>query len=169
MIQQIINDNKGINGQIFYLRNAGGKVSCYCYIKTFAKNNWAIVSSSLTTWEILDDSKNKYRKIIDKIMVHFYPYLTKKGVDRYNKKKKEISKKMDRLVTLAKKGTLASRRQAAQTVRFLDAGDDKNAVQKLFSDIAPRFKERNGGYTRVLKLGPRRGDSTPMAIIEFVE
>ena len=55
--------------------------------KTFAKNNWAIVSSSLTTWEVLDDSKNKYRKIFDEIMGHFYPYLTKKGVDRYNKKK----------------------------------------------------------------------------------
>jgi len=64
--------------------------------KIFSKNNWAIVSSSLTTWEILDDSKNKYRKIIYEIMVHFYPYLTKKGVDRYNKKKKEISKKIDK-------------------------------------------------------------------------
>jgi len=63
--------------------------------KTFAKNNWAIVSSSLTTLEVLDDSKNKYRKIFDEIMGHFYPYLTKKGVDRYNKKKKEISKKID--------------------------------------------------------------------------
>ncbi len=63
--------------------------------KIFAKNNWAIVSSSLTTWEVLDDSKNKYRKIFDEIMGHFYPYLTKKGVDRYNKKNKEISKKID--------------------------------------------------------------------------
>ncbi|MDC1396395.1 TetR/AcrR family transcriptional regulator [Flavobacteriaceae bacterium] len=63
--------------------------------KTFAKNNLAIVSSSLTTWEVLDDSKNKYRKIFDEIMGHFYPYLTKKGIDRYNKKKKEISKKID--------------------------------------------------------------------------
>ena len=64
--------------------------------KIFAKNYWAIVSSSLTTWEVLDDSKNKYRKIFDEIMGHFYPYLTKKGVDRYNKKKKEISKKIDK-------------------------------------------------------------------------
>ncbi len=64
--------------------------------KIFAKNNWAIVSSSLTTWEVLDDSKNKYSKIFDEIMGHFYPYLTKKGVDRYNKKKKEISKKIDK-------------------------------------------------------------------------
>ena len=64
--------------------------------KIFAKNNWAIVSSSLTTWEVLDDSKNKYRKIFDEIMGHFYPYLTKKGVERYNKKKKEISKKIDK-------------------------------------------------------------------------
>jgi len=63
--------------------------------KIFAKNNWAIVSSSLTTWEVLDDSKNKYHKILDEIMGHFYPYLTKKGVDRYNKKKREVSKKID--------------------------------------------------------------------------
>lgn len=63
--------------------------------KTFAKNNWAIISSSLTTWEILDDFKNKYHKILDEIMGHFYPYLTKKGLDRYKTKQKELSKKID--------------------------------------------------------------------------
>ena len=64
--------------------------------KIFAKNNWAIVSSSLTTWEVLDDSKNKYHKILDEIMGHFYPYLTKKGLERYKTRKKEISKKIDK-------------------------------------------------------------------------
>jgi len=63
--------------------------------KTFAKNNWAIISSSLTTWEVLDDFKNKYHKILDEIMGHFFPYLTKKGLDRYKTKQKELSKKID--------------------------------------------------------------------------
>ena len=63
--------------------------------KTFAKNNWAIISSSLTTWEVLDDFKNKYHKILDEIMGHFYPYLTKKGLDRYITKHKDLSKKID--------------------------------------------------------------------------
>ena len=63
--------------------------------KTFAKNNWAIISSSLTTWEVLDDFKNKYHKILDEIMGHFYPYLTKKGLERYKTKQKELSKKID--------------------------------------------------------------------------
>ena len=84
-------------------------------------------------------------------------------------KAKELQRLADKMVTLGKKGTLAARKQAAQTVRFLEASEDQNALQKLFSDIAPRFKERNGGYTRIYKMGPRRGDSTPMAIIEFVE
>ena len=72
------------------------------------------------------------------------------------------------MITLGKKNTLASRRQAAQTVRFLDTNEDKNALQKLFDDIAPRYAERQGGYTRIYKVGPRRGDATEMAIIELV-
>jgi hypothetical protein len=63
--------------------------------RIFARNNWAIISSSLTTWEVLDDSQNMYHKIYDEIMGHFYPYLTKKGLNRYKTKKKEISKKID--------------------------------------------------------------------------
>ena len=64
--------------------------------RTFARNNWAIISSSLTTWEVLDDSKDRYHKILDEIMGHFYPYLTNKGLERYKSKQKEISKKIDK-------------------------------------------------------------------------
>lgn len=93
-------------------------------------------------------------------------------------KAKELQKLADKMVTLGKKGTLAARRQAAQLIRFEKAVEvneegevvkEQYAIQKLFSEIAPKFAERNGGYTRVLKTGPRRGDSAPMAIIAFVE
>ena len=84
-------------------------------------------------------------------------------------KAKELQKLADRMVTLGKKNTLASRQQAAKLIRFEVTEEGQYAIQKLFSDIAPKFAERNGGYTRVLKTGPRRGDAAPMAIIEFVE
>ena len=85
-------------------------------------------------------------------------------------KAKELTRLADKMVTLGKKGTLAARKQAGATVRYETANTEtgQNAVQKLFEDIAPRYAERNGGYTRVLKLGPRRGDGAEMAIIEFV-
>lgn len=83
-------------------------------------------------------------------------------------KAKELQKLADKMVTLGKKGTLAARRQAARLVRFEKAEDGQFAIQKLFSEIAPKYQERNGGYTRVLKLAPRRGDAASMAIIEWV-
>jgi large subunit ribosomal protein L17 len=85
-------------------------------------------------------------------------------------KAKELQKLADRMVTLGKAGDLSSRVRAAKLVRFEYTGEDKNqyAIQKLFSEIAPKYKDRKGGYTRVLKTGPRRGDNAPMAIIEFV-
>jgi large subunit ribosomal protein L17 len=86
-------------------------------------------------------------------------------------KAKELTRLADKMITLGKKGTLAARRQAAQTIRPETADDQsgQTALQKLFDDLAPRFSERPGGYTRVLKVGPRRGDGAEMAIIEFVE
>lgn len=100
-------------------------------------------------------------------------------------KAKELRKLADRMVTLGKRGDLHARRQAAQIVRFENvitseevAGKKgkteevvktQNALQKLFEVIAPSYKDRNGGYTRIYKLGPRRGDAAPMAIIEFVK
>lgn len=83
-------------------------------------------------------------------------------------KAKELKRLADKMVTLGKKGSLAARRQAAELIRFETDEQGQYAIQKLFSEIAPRYTERNGGYTRVLKLGPRRGDAAEMAIIEFV-
>ncbi len=84
-------------------------------------------------------------------------------------KARELKRLADKMVTLGKAGTLHARRQAAQLVRFEKAEDGKFAIQKLFDEIAPKFASRNGGYTRVIKTGFRRGDAAPMAIIEWVE
>lgn len=78
-------------------------------------------------------------------------------------KAKELRRVADKLVTLGKRGDLHARRQALQVVRNTDI------VRKLFNDIAPRFAERNGGYTRVLRLGYRPGDAAAMAVIELVD
>ena len=84
-------------------------------------------------------------------------------------KAKDLQKVADKMVTLAKKNTLASRRQAAQLVRFEKDADNNYAIQKLFNEIGPRFATRNGGYTRVIKTGFRRGDAAGLAVVQFVE
>ena len=68
----------------------------------------------------------------------------------------------ERLITKAKKGDLHNRRQVLSTIR------DKGVVHTLFTEIAPHFAERPGGYTRITKIGPRKGDNAPMAVIELV-
>jgi len=78
-------------------------------------------------------------------------------------KAKELRSFADKMITLGKKGTLHARRQAFSFLR------DDDAVAKLFDTLADRYKERAGGYTRVLKTGFRYGDSAPMAIIELVD
>jgi large subunit ribosomal protein L17 len=86
-------------------------------------------------------------------------------------KAKELRSIADKMITLAKRGDLHARRKVAQYVRReqLEGEDSQDAIQKLFSDIAPRFQERNGGYTRIVKLGARRGDAAPMVMIELVQ
>jgi large subunit ribosomal protein L17 len=69
----------------------------------------------------------------------------------------------EKLITTAKEGSIASRRRALAVV------EDRDIIHKLFSDIAPRFADRNGGYTRIIKLAPRKGDAAPMVLIEIVE
>jgi large subunit ribosomal protein L17 len=78
-------------------------------------------------------------------------------------KAKEMAPIMDKLVTLAKKGDLAARRSALSTVR------NEDAVRKLFAVMGERYKDRNGGYTRVLKAGFRQGDNAPIAVLELVD
>lgn len=89
-------------------------------------------------------------------------------------KAKEVRRLAEKMITLAKRGDLHARRQVASFVRKerVDAHDEdnkQNAIQKLFDDIAPRYSERQGGYTRILKLGPRQGDAAPMVYLELVE
>lgn len=83
---------------------------------------------------------------------------------------KELRSVVEKMITLGKRGDLHARRQAATFVRneVADEESGQDAVQKLFSDIATRYEERQGGYTRIMKLGPRRGDGAPMVIIELV-
>ncbi len=78
-------------------------------------------------------------------------------------KAKEVRRVTERLITMAKKGGLANRRLAYRTVR------DRAILGKLFDEIGPRYSERPGGYTRILKLGYRRGDNAALSLIELVE
>jgi len=78
-------------------------------------------------------------------------------------KAKAVKPEVEKLITLARRGDLHARRQALAAL-----GQDKFAVYKLFEEIAPRYAERPGGYTRILKLGPRQSDATEMALIELV-
>ncbi|WP_243292411.1 50S ribosomal protein L17 [Bacillus sp. FJAT-47783] len=81
---------------------------------------------------------------------------------------KELRSVVEKMITLGKRGDLHARRQASAYIRNEEASEGQDAVQKLFADIAPRYQERQGGYTRIMKLGPRRGDGAPMVIIELV-
>ncbi|RID83426.1 50S ribosomal protein L17 [Peribacillus asahii] len=83
---------------------------------------------------------------------------------------KELRSVVEKMITLGKRGDLHARRQAAAFIRneVADAEKGQDAVQKLFADIAPRYEERQGGYTRILKMGPRRGDGAPVVVIELV-
>lgn len=89
---------------------------------------------------------------------------------------KEVRSTAEKMITLGKRGDLHARRQAVAFVRneiasVREEGEEivvESALQKLFNDIAPRYADRNGGYTRILKTEPRRGDAAPMVILELV-
>ena len=78
-------------------------------------------------------------------------------------KAKAVRPIAEKIVTLGREGTIHARRQVLAYIR------SQEVTHKLFSEVAPRFKDRPGGYTRIVKLGPRQGDSAPMAYLEFVD
>ena len=78
-------------------------------------------------------------------------------------KAKAVKPELEQLITLAKRGDLHARRQALSAL-----GQDKFTVHKLFEEVAPRYAERPGGYTRILKLGPRQSDATEMVFLELI-
>lgn len=88
--------------------------------------------------------------------------LLEERIQTTDTKAKAVRPLVEQMITLGKRGDLHARRQAAA---FLGRPE---AVEKLFDSIAPRYMERNGGYTRIIKVGPRRGDAAPISIIELV-
>lgn len=109
--------------------------------------------------------KAMLRNVVTELIVHERVVVTA-GIA------KDVKNLAEKMVTKAKAGDLHNRRLAAAVVRnnvFVDADEKVSALDKLFAEIGPRYKERNGGYTRVLKMVPRRGDNAEMALVEFVK
>ena len=107
--------------------------------------------------------KSMIRNVVSELIVHGRVQVGEKVAH-------QVSRQADRLVTLAKAGDLHSRRLAAAIVREgIKNADGVTALDVLFNEIGPRYKDRNGGYTRVIKLVARRGDNAPMALLEFVK
>lgn len=96
------------------------------------------------------------RNLVTALLVH-------EQIRTTDAKAKELRRWGDRMVTLGKKDSVHARRLAYATL------GSRKLVQRLFDEVAPRFADRNGGYTRVLKLGPRRGDAAPVSIVEWTE
>ena len=99
------------------------------------------------------------KALLKSILTSFFKY---GRIETTAAKAKEIRSLADKLITLAKRGDLSARRMAIARLA------DEAVVRKLFDEIAGKYAERNGGYTRILKMGPRRGDAAPMVIIELV-
>ncbi len=90
-------------------------------------------------------------------------YLFENGqIETTDTRAKEVRDLADKMITLGKKNTLAAKRQALSFITKEDV------VKKLFDEIAPKYADRNGGYTRIIKTGPRRGDAAEMAIIQLI-
>jgi large subunit ribosomal protein L17 len=89
--------------------------------------------------------------------------ITHERIKTSQAKAKAVKPEVERLITLAKRGDHHARRQALKSL-----GQDKFTVHKLFEEVGPRYGERAGGYTRIVKLGPRRSDSTEMVFLELV-
>ena len=103
----------------------------------------------------------KHRKSMLRNMVT--DFLRHEKIKSTDTRLKELKRLAEKMITLAKLGTLHARRQAAEIIR------DKEVLKKLFDEIAGKHKERPGGYTRIIKLGMRRGDNAPLSMLELVE
>ena len=99
------------------------------------------------------------KALFKSILTSFFRY---GRIETTEAKAKEIRSLADNLITLAKRGDLSARRQAIARLA------DEDVVRKLFDEIAGKYTDRQGGYTRILKMGPRRGDAAPMVIIDLV-
>ena len=97
-----------------------------------------------------------YRNLVKDLLRH-------ERIQTTQAKAKEAKGLADKIITYGKKGTLSRRRMALAFV------NDNDVIEKVFGELSERYAERSGGYTRVLKLGPRQGDGAPMAILELVE
>ena len=100
------------------------------------------------------------KALFKSLLAAFFKY---ERIETTEAKAKELRKFAEKVVTLAKRGDLSARRQAIQMV------DDVEVVHKVFEELPQKFNDREGGYTRILKLGPRRGDAAPMVLIELVD
>ena len=103
-----------------------------------------------------DERRALFRMLVGDLMRH-------ERLKTTEAKAKEMRPLAEKMITLGKDGTVHARRQAMSYI------NDKDVVKKLFEEIAPRFAARPGGYTRIIRLGPRLGDGAPMAQIELVE
>ena len=104
-------------------------------------------------------SPSHHRLMLANLAAHLF---ASEAIVTTEAKAKVLRPYAERLITKAKKGGLHRQRQVVSRIQ------DKEVVHKLFAEIGPRYEDRNGGYTRILKLGPRAGDSAPMARIELV-
>jgi large subunit ribosomal protein L17 len=100
--------------------------------------------------------KALFRNLVTSLLEH-------EQVRTTDAKAKELRRVADRMITLGKRGSLHARRQAAAYIRR------RSVVTKLFSEVAERFRERPGGYTRIVKIGTRHGDAAPMSVIELTD
>lgn len=103
------------------------------------------------------------RNVVTELIIHEHVKVTKATAA-------DLKRLADKMITLAKRGDLHARRQAASVVKNVFVpGTETLALQKLFNELGPRFATREGGYTRVLKLGERRGDSAPICLVTWTD
>lgn len=100
--------------------------------------------------------KTLFRGLVTQVLQH-------ERIETTEAKAKAVRGDVEKIIGYAKRGDLHSRRLALQTVH------DKKVVAKLFDKLGPRYKDRNGGYTRIIKLGPRKGDAAEMVLLELVD